>query len=125
MNEYKSKQDKAWWINLSHGGVENGSEGAQHGEGQEGAYVQGVEHRRDDVAEQIQVRVAQVSDGGKWLPLPRDVREPAQQNPNHQNPAVYVQPLPQPSRHHRQRRVQVPARPVLERRKEQRPRRTH
>ena len=99
---------------LSHGSVENGAEGAQDGESEERANVEGVEDRWDDVAEEVEIRIAEVANGGEWLALPGDVWEPTQQNSNHKDATVYVQPLPQPRRHYRQRRVQVPARPVLQ-----------
>lgn len=90
----------------SHSSLKNRAKGAQDGEGEKRADIEGVKNRGDDVAEEVEIRIAEVSDGRERLPLPGDVWEPTQQNPNHQNTAVYVKPLPQPRRHNRQRRVQ-------------------
>jgi len=105
--------------------LENRAESAQNGESEKRTNVEGVKNGGNDVTEEVEIGVAEVSDGGERLPFPRDVGEPTQQNPNHQNPAVYVQPLPQPRRHNRQRRVQRAVRPVLHSREEQRSHRGH
>lgn len=102
--------------------VEDGAESSQHCKRQQRADIQGVEDWRNYVAEEVQVRVAEVANGRQGLAVPGNVWEPTEQDPDHQNSAVDVEPLGEPGRHHRQRRVQVPTGPVLQRREEQRAR---
>lgn len=109
----------------SDSGLENGAESAQNGESEKRTNVEGVKNGGNDVAEEVEIGIAEVTDCGQRLPFPRDVGEPTQQNPNHQNAAVYVQPLPQPRRHNRQRRVQRAARPGPHGSEEQRSNRGH
>lgn len=97
--------------------AEDGAEGSEDGEGEERAHVKRVEDRRDNVAEEVEVGITEVSNGGEGLAFPGDIGEPAEEHPHHQNAAVDVEPLGQAGRHHRQRRVQVPA---LPRRREER-----
>lgn len=55
--------------------------------------------------------------------MPGDVREPTEQDSDHQHPTVDLQPPRQTRRHHSERSVQVPTRSVTERRKKQGPHR--
>ena len=93
--------------------IKNGPKSAQHRESQKRAHVQCIEYWWDYIPEEIQIGIAQVPNRRQGLALPGNVGEPAEQNSNHQNPTVDVKPLGQARRHHRQRRVQVPAGPIL------------
>lgn len=101
--------------------VEDRTESPQHCEGEERANVQGIEHGRDDVAEEVEVRVAEVPDRGEGLAIPGDVGEPAEQDPDHEDAAVDVEPLGHARGDDGERRVEVPGGAVAERGEEEGP----
>lgn len=73
--------------------VENRTQSSQNSKSQERANVKRIEDWRDNVPEEIQIRITEISNGGQRLTIPRNVREPAKQNSNHQHTAVDVEPL--------------------------------
>ena len=52
------------------------------------------------------------------MTVPRDVREPTEQNPDHQNPTVAVKPFGEASSYNSERGVEVARGTVLERSEE-------
>lgn len=99
--------------------VENRPQRAQNCESQERTNIQGIENRRDYVAKEIQIGITEVPNRRKGLAVPRNIGEPTEQNPNHQNPTVDIEPFRESGGNHRQRRVQVAARAVSESREEE------
>lgn len=98
--------------------MQNRAEHPQNRESHEGANIQSIKNRRNYIPKQIQIRIAQIPNRRQRLPIPWNVGKPAQQNPNHQNPTVQVQPLRHTCRHHRERRVQRSHGVILRRREE-------
>lgn len=43
--------------------IKDGSQDAEHQESQEGAHIEGIEERWDDVAEEVEIRVTHVPNG--------------------------------------------------------------
>lgn len=99
--------------------VKDRPERAQHCESQERADIQGIENGGNNVAEEVQIGIAEVPNCREWLAVPRNIGEPTEQNPNHQNTTVDIQPFGEPGGDDSQRRVQIPAWAVPERRKEE------
>lgn len=123
-NNTKPTKTKHYLMNPKPSGIQKRAEDSQQHEGEERADIQCIEHRRNDVPEQVQVRITQVPDSRQWLPIPGNVGEPTQQNPNHQDSTVDVEPLGDRAGHQRHRRADSPIpTTVIYRGEEERPRR--
>lgn len=56
--------------------IENRPKSSQDSKSQEGADVEGIENWRDEVPEEIEIRIAEIPNCGERLSFPRNVGEP-------------------------------------------------